>query len=208
MTGRQPAAVDAPRGEASEPVGGQARSLAEVSAEELLALPPFPIRHPDFINGSLSPSTSSRPSSWRPVSLPRPLSHRAANRMCRSTPSRRSRPSREIHPRTGRQGTPRRACAPTRSRELRGHPADRVPASRLHAGGRTERRDGGRQRRPGRLQQGRGQTFRWANFTAMFSPVLPAGAQMFDPKLAFDHYADRWIVCIAARRANPAARGS
>src|SRR5262249_29841391 len=44
------------------------------------------------------------------------------------------------------------------------------------------------------------QTFRWANFTAMFNPVLPQGAQMFDPKLTYDHYAGRWIVCIAARR--------
>lgn len=47
------------------------------------------------------------------------------------------------------------------------------------------------------------QQFRWANFTAMFNPVLPAGAQLFDPKLAYDHYSGRWIVCIAARRANP-----
>ncbi|WP_033289838.1 hypothetical protein [Amycolatopsis jejuensis] len=47
------------------------------------------------------------------------------------------------------------------------------------------------------------QVFRWANFTAMFNPVLPAGAQLFDPKLAYDHYSGRWIVCVAARRANP-----
>jgi len=47
------------------------------------------------------------------------------------------------------------------------------------------------------------QQFRWANFTALFNPVLPSGAQMFDPKLAYDHYTDRWIVCIAARRATP-----
>jgi hypothetical protein len=40
----------------------------------------------------------------------------------------------------------------------------------------------------------------------MFNPVLPANAQLFDPKLAFDHYANRWIVCVAARRATP--RGS
>jgi hypothetical protein len=33
--------------------------------------------------------------------------------------------------------------------------------------------------------------------------VLPSGAQLFDPKLALDHYTDRWIVCIAARRATP-----
>jgi hypothetical protein len=49
------------------------------------------------------------------------------------------------------------------------------------------------------------QTFRWANFTALFNPVMPPGPppQLFDPKLAYDHYTNRWIVCIAARRAAP-----
>jgi hypothetical protein len=42
--------------------------------------------------------------------------------------------------------------------------------------------------------------FRWPNFTTLFSPVLPSGAQLFDPQLAYDHYAGRWIVVIAARR--------
>ena len=46
------------------------------------------------------------------------------------------------------------------------------------------------------------QRFRWANFS-LFNPVLPSGATMFDPKLAYDHYSNRWIVCIAARRTAP-----
>jgi hypothetical protein len=46
--------------------------------------------------------------------------------------------------------------------------------------------------------------FRWPSMTALFSPVLPAGAGLFDPKLAYDHYAQRWIVVVAARRAAPA----
>lgn len=46
--------------------------------------------------------------------------------------------------------------------------------------------------------------FRWPNMTTLFSPVLPADAQLFDPQLAYDHYANRWIVVIAARRAAPA----
>lgn len=45
--------------------------------------------------------------------------------------------------------------------------------------------------------------FRWADFS-LFNSVLPAGASMFDPQLTYDHYANRWIVCIAARRAAPA----
>jgi len=46
--------------------------------------------------------------------------------------------------------------------------------------------------------------FRWPSMTALFSPVLPAGAGLFDPKLAYDHYAQRWIVVVAARRGTPA----
>lgn len=45
--------------------------------------------------------------------------------------------------------------------------------------------------------------FRWANMS-LFNPVLPQGASVFDPKLAYDHYQNRWIVVAAARRANPA----
>ncbi len=45
--------------------------------------------------------------------------------------------------------------------------------------------------------------FRWPSMTALFSPVLPAGAGLFDPKLAYDHYERRWIVAVAARRATP-----
>jgi hypothetical protein len=46
--------------------------------------------------------------------------------------------------------------------------------------------------------------FRWPSMTALFSPVLPAGAGLFDPKLAYDHYAQRWIAVVAARRGTPA----
>lgn len=46
--------------------------------------------------------------------------------------------------------------------------------------------------------------FRWPNMTALFSPVLPAGAALFDPRLAYDHYSQRWIVVVAARRDSPA----
>lgn len=46
--------------------------------------------------------------------------------------------------------------------------------------------------------------FRWPNMTTLFSPVLPTGASLFDPRLAYDHYARRWIVVVDARRNSPA----
>lgn len=48
------------------------------------------------------------------------------------------------------------------------------------------------------------QRFRWANMTTLFSPVLPAGASLFDPRVMYDHYAQRWIVVVDARRPTPA----
>lgn len=47
------------------------------------------------------------------------------------------------------------------------------------------------------------QQFRWANMTTLFSPVMPPNASLFDPRVAYDHYANRWIVVVAARRQNP-----
>lgn len=46
--------------------------------------------------------------------------------------------------------------------------------------------------------------FRWPSMTALFSPVLPPNAGLFDPKLAYDHYTGRWIIAVAARRQTPA----
>jgi hypothetical protein len=40
-------------------------------------------------------------------------------------------------------------------------------------------------------------------FDAMFRPVLPAGARLFDPVLAYDHYFNRWMVVLVATRGNP-----
>jgi hypothetical protein len=44
--------------------------------------------------------------------------------------------------------------------------------------------------------------FTW-DFAVMFRPVLPPGARVFDPVLAYDHYFNRWIVALAATRASP-----
>jgi hypothetical protein len=48
--------------------------------------------------------------------------------------------------------------------------------------------------------------FRWNNMTTLFQNVLPSGATIFDPRLAYDHYSHRWICVVAARRNSP--RGS
>ena len=40
--------------------------------------------------------------------------------------------------------------------------------------------------------------------SALFGGVLPANASMFDPRLAYDHFAQRWVVVAAARREAPA----
>jgi hypothetical protein len=42
--------------------------------------------------------------------------------------------------------------------------------------------------------------FRWPNMTTLFGPVLPSGATLFDPRVAYDHYEQRWIVVMDARR--------
>ncbi len=45
--------------------------------------------------------------------------------------------------------------------------------------------------------------FRWANMTTLFNAVLPNNAAMFDPQVAYDHYENRWIVTMDARRESP-----
>jgi hypothetical protein len=40
--------------------------------------------------------------------------------------------------------------------------------------------------------------------SALFGGVLPLNASMFDPRLAYDHFSQRWIVVAAARREAPA----
>jgi hypothetical protein len=46
--------------------------------------------------------------------------------------------------------------------------------------------------------------FRWNNMTTLFKNVLPSGATIFDPVMAYDHYANRFVVVVAARRDSPA----
>jgi|GEM_PF-2321619 len=45
--------------------------------------------------------------------------------------------------------------------------------------------------------------FKWAGFTSLFKSVIPSGASIFDPKMVYDHYADRYIVVLAALKDSP-----
>lgn len=40
-------------------------------------------------------------------------------------------------------------------------------------------------------------------FDSLFRPVIPTGARIFDPKVIYDHYSQRWIIIIDSTRASP-----
>lgn len=195
--------VDAPQGAASQPQTGQARSLSDVTAEELLALPPSPIRDPAFVNRF-------------PVPIEEFEALKLTAREVAQTPFGPGgepdvqvdveSPEQAIEgnpPEDGDFGDARAAQAPVTLASFEGIPqtAFRPPDPTL-AVGPNDVMVAVNVDLVGYTKAGV-QRFRWANFTALFNPVLPAGAGMFDPKLAYDHYANRWIVCIAARRAAP-----
>jgi hypothetical protein len=41
------------------------------------------------------------------------------------------------------------------------------------------------------------------SFDSFFKPVIPPGARIFDPKIIYDHYSQRWIIIIDSTRASP-----
>ncbi|HKG90201.1 MAG TPA: hypothetical protein VKA95_17940 [Nitrososphaeraceae archaeon] len=44
---------------------------------------------------------------------------------------------------------------------------------------------------------------RTMGFDTLFRPVIPTGARIFDPKIIYDHYRQRWIIIIDSTRASP-----
>src|SRR3954451_7160915 len=195
--------VDAPRGAGSEPQAGLARSFADLTREELLALPPSPTRHRAFIERF-------------PVPIEEYEALKVTAREGGQTPFAPSgepdvqvdleSPGNAIDgnpPEDGDFGDGRPAQAPTSLANFEGIPqtAFRPPDCTV-AVGPNDVLVAVNVDLVGYTKAGV-QRFRWANFTALFNPVLPPNAQMFDPKLAYDHYANRWIVCIAARRPTP-----
>ncbi|MFG1629053.1 hypothetical protein [Kribbella sp. NPDC049227] len=107
-------------------------------------------------------------------------------------------------PEDGQRAAPAAALAPAADMSFRGTPqtAFRPPDCAMAVGASdvllAVNVDLAGYRKDGSLR------FRWPSMTALFSQVLPPGAGLFDPKLAYDHYARRWIVVVAARRGTPA----
>jgi len=193
--------VDVAEGAASEPVGGSSRSMTDLTPDELLALPPSPIRQPEFVNRFPVPieQFEALKLAARELSVA-PLAAGAGPDVQSDTEA----PAVEGNPPEDRDiAAPDSGLAPASLASFEGIPqtAFRPPDCTL-AVGPNDVMVAVNVDLVGYNKSG-SQTFRWANFTALFNPVLPSGAQLFDPKLAYDHYTDRWIVCIAARRANP-----
>jgi hypothetical protein len=193
--------VDMPMGAPSEPVSGLSRSMTDLTAEELLALPPSPIRQPEFVNRFPVPieeydalKLAARELSESPLTADGQPDIQSDD----EAPTLEGNP-----PEDGDNGAAGPTLAPASLGSFDGVPqtAFRPPDCTL-AVGPNDVMVAVNVDLVGYNKAGL-QTFRWANFTALFNPVLPQGAQLFDPKLAYDHYTDRWVVCVAARRATP-----
>jgi len=190
----------------SEPVGGMQRALADLTPEELLSelmvLPPSPIREPEFAQRFPVPieDFEELKVAARRLTEGALAPGEAEPQMDEEAPATEGNPPEDRADETAPEGS----LAPTPLANFEAIPqtAFRPPDCTL-AVGPNDVMAAVNVDLVGYNKSG-SQTFRWANFTALFSPVLPQGAQMFDPKLAYDHYANRWIVCIAARRATPA----
>jgi hypothetical protein len=44
---------------------------------------------------------------------------------------------------------------------------------------------------------------RTMDFDSLFRPVIPSGARIFDPKIIYDHWSQRWIITIDSTRGSP-----
>ncbi len=191
--------VEVVEGQEGQATGGASRAMADLTVDELLAAPPSPVRSPEFAERFPVPMEEYEQMKigvreHSPEALAAEEEAEAqADEEAPAVPSEENPPEDEIV----------EGLAPAASASFEGisQTAFRPPDCTVAVG-------------PAQVMAAVNvdlvgydksglQTFRWANFTAMFNPVLPAGAQLFDPKLAYDHYAGRWIVCIAGRRANP-----
>lgn len=192
--------TDIAEGAASVLTSGASRAMEDLSVEELTALPPSPLRDPAFVNRYPVPieefealkltARSVELAPLGPSGEPDVQADQGAQEAQGNPP--------EDSP----TGGPQPAAPPVLANfEGIAQTAFRPPDCTL-AVGRSDVMVSVNVDLVGYTKSGV-QTFRWANISTLFNPVLPAGAQLFDPKLAYDHYADRWIVCVAARRANP-----
>jgi hypothetical protein len=194
--------VDELVGGPSESVSGMSRAMTDLTPEELMALPPSPLRHPEFVQRFPVPIEE-----FESLKVAAREQAEAALAPGDTEPQvDEEAPTVEGNPPEDGVGEPAPGggLAPAQLANFEGVPqtAFRPPDCTI-AVGPNDVMVAVNVDLVGYNKSG-AQTFRWANFTAMFNPVLPQGAQMFDPKLAYDHYAQRWVVCVAARRATPA----
>ena len=193
--------VDTPMGAASEPLAGSVRSMSDLTPEELMVLPPSPIRDPEFINRfpvSIEEYESLKLEAREHAQGALAAEAEAEVQTDEEAPTLVGNP-----PEDGPDGALDAELAPASLASFDAIPqtAFRPPDCTLSVGP-SHVMAAVNVDLVGYTKSGT-QSFRWANFTAMFSPVLQQGVQLFDPKLAYDHYSDRWIVCIAGRRAAP-----
>jgi hypothetical protein len=192
----------------SEPVPGAARSpLEEVSPEELRAFPPSPAR-PRWMRTRYPVFMEEYRQLVEEARQPGPTGPEAAEAIMDPTTADEDAQAAEalalLDPPEGEVLAAPEAGAPalTRSFDGIGQTAFIPPDCTIAVGPNhvlvAVNTDLAGYSKDGRL------LFRWANMTTLFRSVLPSGASLFDPRLAYDHYAQRWIVVVDARRANPA----
>ena len=192
----------------SEAVPGAARSpLEEVSTEELLAFPPSPAR-PPWMRTRFPVDMDEYRRLVEEAQHPDPTETEAAEAIVDTTTADEDTQAAEalslVDPPEGEAITAPDAAAPALTRSFDGIGQTAwVPADPTIAVGPNHvlvavNTDLAGYSKAGTL------LFRWPNMTTLFSPVLPSGASLFDPRLAYDHYSQRWIVVVDARRASPA----
>jgi hypothetical protein len=192
----------------SEPVRGAARSpLEEVSSEELLAFPPSPAR-PRWMRTRFPVDMEEYRRLVEEAQQPGPTGPEAAEAIMDPTAEDEDAQAAEAlaltDPPEGDVLAAPEATAPALTRSFDGigqtawQPADPTIAVGPNHVLVAVNTDLAGYSKSGAL------LFRWPNMTTLFGPVLPSGASLFDPRLAYDHYSQRWIVVVDARRGNPA----
>jgi hypothetical protein len=192
----------------SEPVPGAARSpLEEVATEELMALPPSPVR-PRWMRTRFPVDPEEFQRLQEEAQQPGPTGAEAEAAAVDPTTEDEDVEAAEalavLDPPEGQAVVAPGAAAPTLTRSFEGigQTAWRPPDPTMAVGPNhvlvAVNTDLAGYSKGGTL------LFRWANMTTLFGPVLPSGASLFDPRLAYDHYAQRWIVVVDARRPTPA----
>jgi hypothetical protein len=188
----------------SDPITGAARSLADITVPELLRLPPSPAR-PDWMITRYPVPIEEYERLRGEAEAPAPAAAAAAEEVV-ADPTTAGEDvlavASVLDPPEGGVAAPAPAAPPVVASFAGIHQTAWRPPDPTLAAGPSDVLVGVNADLAGYTKAGV-LRFRWPNFTALFNPVMPAGASPFDPRVAFDHYDKRWIVVVGARRANP-----